>query len=196
MIHVRIHPSTLLLFALPLCGLLSPAQTAILWLSALLHEAGHIIAYRLCGGKFSTVTVLPFGISAQPKEPWKTSAKTEIICAAWGPAINFILCAFLFAIPFFWATSHLFYALYCNLCLLVINLLPILPLDGGRMLFYALARKFDLSICETVCRRVGWIFLCLLLYPVCYTLFVDKNPSLAIIWGYLTLYNYIQRGSI
>lgn len=196
MICLRFHPSALLTLLIPLLGVLTVGQTVFLWSCAALHELGHIFAYRLCGSGFESVTVLPFGLSAVPKSPLRLSPKNEIFCAAFGPAVNLLIVSFLMAMPTTFASLTVHYILYCNLCLLAVNLLPILPLDGGRILYYALACRYDLPVCETVCRRCAWIILCLLLFPVCITLFQDKNPSLALIWGYLTLYNGIQRGSI
>ncbi len=193
---IKLHPTLLLVAIFPCFGLLSWEQTALLWASATWHEIGHIFAYRLCGETMERITVLPFGICAVPKNPLKISPQNEVFCAGSGPMMNLIVTVVLLALPFSPQSETVLYLLYCNSALFCINLLPVLPLDGGRILYYALAIKFDATRCETVCRRVAWIILILLLYPAIAALWVDHNPSLAMILGYLTAYTALRRGSI
>ena len=195
MTTLKFHPTTLLILLLPCFGILSLREIGILWISAALHEAGHMVAYRICGSGFESIHILPFGLCALPKDPQKVSPNSEIFCAAAGPTVNLLICAVLLALPI-GPSETVLYLLYCNGALFTINILPILPLDGGRILYFALAQRFDLQICETVCRRSAWILLCLMLYPLCISLFGDKNPSIAMIWGYLVLHNLLRRGSI
>lgn len=196
MTRVRINPAVFLLILFPFFGLLTWGQTGILWLCAALHEAGHIIAYRICGTTMDTIHILPFGLCAIPKNQLKISPSNEVFCAAAGPAINLLLTVITLALPVSPESETVRYILYCNGALFLINILPILPLDGGRILYYTLAGRFDAEVCETVCRRCAIIVLTLLLFPVCVTVFADKNPSLAMIWGYLAGYTALRRGSI
>ena len=193
---IRLHPSLLLAAVFPCLGLLTWGQTALLWASATLHETGHVVAYRICKTRMKQITVLPFGICAVPENPLQTSPKNEVFCAAAGPIINLLVSVVLLALPFSADNETVLYLLYCNSALFCVNMLPILPLDGGRMVYFALAAKYDGGFCETVCRRMGWICLILLLYPVIAALWIDYNPSLAIIWGYLAGYTCLRRGSI
>ena len=123
-------------------------------------------------------------------------AENEVFCAAAGPIINLLVSVVLLALPFSADNETVLYLLYCNSALFCVNMLPILPLDGGRMVYFALAAKYDGGLCETVCRRMGWVCLILLLYPVIAALWIDYNPSLAMIWGYLAGYTCLRRGSI
>lgn len=193
MTKFRIHPTAALLLLLPCFKLLSWWETALLWSCAALHELGHVVAYRICGCGMESVTVLPFGICAIPKDALKISPREEVFCAAAGPAVNLLLCALMLALPANEATAYL---LYCNAALLLGNLLPVLPLDGGRMIYYTLARSHDAPLCETVCLRCAVIALSLLLYPACAELIAEKNPSFLLIWIYLAIFTALRRGSI
>lgn len=194
--RIRIHPTCVLVFFLPVFGILSLPQTLILWGLAALHESAHILAYRICGCSTHSVTVLPFGLCAIPQNTLSVSPQNEIFCAATGPVVNLFLALVVLALPIPPGSEIATYALYCNLALFVLNLLPILPLDGGRILYYSVSLKYDAPVCETVCRRVATVLLILMLYPVFASIFTDHNPSLAIVWGYLTVYTLFQRGSI
>lgn len=196
MTRFKLHPTVILVALFPVFGILTWGQTGLLWLSAILHESAHIIAYRICGTKMQEITILPFGICAIPENPLKITPANEIFCAAAGPMVNLFLTVLLLACPFPAENETVRYLLYCNGALFFINILPILPLDGGRILYYALARKYDAQICEKICYRCALLLLLLLLYPVCATLFVEKNPSLAMIWGYLGGITLLRRGSI
>ena len=194
--QLKFHPSVLLAVLFPLLGILSWGQTGLLWLSAALHELAHVGAYRLCGTTMESVQILPFGICAIPKDEYKISPENEVFCAAAGPFVNLLISVLILALPFPAKNETVRYLLYCNGALFLINVLPILPLDGGRILFFSLARKFDGARCEQVCYRCAILFLILLLFPVCAALLGNKNPSLALIWGYLTVYTFLRRGSV
>ena len=89
---IRIHPAVLLALLFPLCGLLSPLQLAILWGAAILHETGHVLAYRSFGHSMESVMLIPIGLAAIPRDSWKIPPMHEILCAAAGPLCNLGLC--------------------------------------------------------------------------------------------------------
>ena len=193
---IRVHPASAVIPLFPFLGILTWGQTGLLWLCAVLHELAHVAAYRLCGISMESVTLLPFGLCAVPKDSLRISPKQEILCAAAGPLVNLLTVSLLLALPLPAESETVRYLLYCNAALCLVNLLPILPLDGGRILYYSLAVKWDASVCEAVCRRSGAVLISLLLAPSVAALIADKNPSFVMILGYLALYTAIRRGSI
>lgn len=193
--EIRIHPSAVFALFFPLFGLLTPAQTAVLWICAILHECGHIAAWIRCGAGLKTIELLPFGISAQPMRPICLTPTAEILCALCGPAVNALIAAALLASPLP-ESDGIRYLLHCNLSLFAINLLPILPLDGGRIVYFSLAKHCDAEICEKICARCAKIVLILLTYPALAQFFVRKNPSPITILIYLFLQTVFRRGAI
>ncbi|MCS6868380.1 site-2 protease family protein [Thermus sp.] len=105
-----------------------------LFLSVLLHELGHALAARSLGVATRRITLWLLGGVAQmeriPREPPK-----ELKIALAGPGVSFAL-ALLFRLVWgeggAWGfLSH--YLAWVNLMLGLFNLLPALPLDGGRV---------------------------------------------------------------
>ena len=108
--------------------------------AAALHEGGHLLALWGLRGQLQHVT-LGFGDVQIRTAPLPPGA--EALCALAGPAAN-LLCAGLFLriLPEFAGVS---------LALGAFNLLPIFPLDGGRLLRLALrstraARQWELFV--------------------------------------------------
>lgn len=124
----------------------------VIFACVVLHELGHSLAARHYGIEVSRILLLPFGGMAQfgslPREP-----RTELVITAAGPAVNFILFGFLFLSlndPFAFFRSAgipqsplglLESVLAINLVMGVFNLLPIFPMDGGRLLRAVLATR-------------------------------------------------------
>lgn len=108
--------------------------------SILLHELGHAVVARHLGVQVVGIELYFFGGAAkmvgQPKR-----AGDEIAIAAAGPAVSFALAGVgtLMAA----ATGFWFFELFAwiNLFVGAFNLIPALPMDGGRILRAALSRK-------------------------------------------------------
>lgn len=141
------------IFIFRLGWMLGCTLMAILALSVLLHELGHVCLARWTGGSASEIHLSPIGGLAMV-QPGRTSW-SQIATAAAGPFVNLVLCMALF--PKYYAPDALWGILNplqlpiaklsedrilpdlallgfsVNWLLLLINLLPILPLDGGRI---------------------------------------------------------------
>ncbi len=100
--------------------------------SVILHELGHALVARKLGVGISAIELHFFGgvarLTSHPKSP-----KDEAIIAAAGPAVSFVLAAVGYLL---YATTGLGgFALVggVNLVIALFNLLPALPMDGGRI---------------------------------------------------------------
>jgi len=109
----------------------------------LLHEFGHALACRQVGGKADSIMLWPLGGIAYVQPPPRPGAVLWTIAA--GPLVNVVLAPFTIVpavIAFKGGLSEtqpdvaqFLYALaFMNSCLLVLNMLPIYPLDGGQIL--------------------------------------------------------------
>src|ERR1700756_944739 len=113
-----------------------------LFLIVLLHEFGHALACRQVGGRANRIVLWPLGGVAYVDPPPRPGATLWSIAA--GPLVNVALLPILFAIGRLsrsvgWSeTMPNFHALlravwFMNLSLLIFNMLPIYPLDGGQI---------------------------------------------------------------
>lgn len=109
----------------------------------LLHEFGHAFACRSVGGKADRIMLWPLGGVAYVDAPQRPGAQLWSLAA--GPLVNVVLLpifvgAFFAAAALGWKYSHpdLYQltvgVLFIDCLLLVFNLLPIYPLDGGQIL--------------------------------------------------------------
>ncbi len=115
----------------------------ISWGSACLHELTHIIIGKRLGISVSGIMFLPFGVCAPLKHPIIKQPAREILMAIVGPVCNLLL-ASVFAYLYKHAPSPLLlYGKNANLGMALLNLLPCLPLDGGRILRASLALSTD-----------------------------------------------------
>ena len=160
-IRVRMHASMLLLIVLTLLtsemkggmGVANAMTFGVLLFGiVLLHEFGHCFAARSVGGDAKDILLWPLGGLAYADAP--NRAWPQFVTAVGGPLVNVALC--LTTAGLMWALaagrhSHVqwnpmasrgllalnYYFAWIfaiSLGLLIFNLLPILPLDGGRML--------------------------------------------------------------
>lgn len=92
--------------------------------SVTLHEMAHILSAALCGIRAEGITVTPIGQRAEINGMEGISLFRRLVITAAGPLANLVL----------W----LFTGSEINLALFIFNLLPVYPLDGGRLLHYIL----------------------------------------------------------
>jgi Zn-dependent protease len=109
----------------------------------LVHEFGHALACRQTGGQADTIVLWPLGGIAFVRPPARPGAYLWSMAA--GPLVNVILIPVLSLFAFMvtrlrWTTLHPdFYQFVrilwlINVVLLLFNLIPVYPLDGGQIL--------------------------------------------------------------
>ena len=178
-IDLRIHATFLLLIAYAayagyrVGGTTRAALFGVLFLlllfaSVVAHELGHALMARRFGVGTRSITLLPIGGVAQlermPREP-----KQEMLIALAGPAVTLLIAILLYAILRVQGAplTHLALSddenillslLLTNVVILVFNLLPAFPMDGGRVLRAALAMRLDYVRATDIAARLGKAF--------------------------------------
>ena len=115
---------------------------AMIMIFAIIHELGHLLAGLLMGMKPEKVEIMPFGVSISFKIKVKEYNKRikkgnlleikKIIVALAGPITNFIIILITYNLNMDLLKSILI--IYTNFLIMIFNLVPIYPLDGGRIL--------------------------------------------------------------
>lgn len=132
-----------------------------LFASVLVHELGHAVAGRLYGANTKEITLWFFGGVAQFDDlPRQRGA--EAVVALAGPITSILLAGLFWGLlqfdGFNLATQFVLnYIAFTNLALAIFNLLPALPLDGGRVLRSLLALKLDYLCATTISVRVSQV---------------------------------------
>lgn len=142
-ISLRVHPTFLIVLALyGVLGLF--AQALLVFALVAGHELAHLLTAKAYGFRVIGLELFPFGGAAYCEDLFEGRKAEETLMALAGPAFNIIL---LFAGQVFrwqgwWDGQLAADFVRFNFWLAAFNLLPVLPLDGGRVLRAILAGVF------------------------------------------------------
>ncbi len=171
----------------------------LLFGSVLFHELGHALTARRYGIHTQDIVLTPIGgmarITSMPKNP-----RQEIIIAIAGPLVSLSLAGLTFAstilltlVPAIPVRIYegLGLLVWINLMLGLFNLVPALPMDGGRVLRGYLALKYDFLKATQIAAKVGRV---LAVIGAVAGLFWLQSWSLVLISGfvYLTAGNEVR----
>ena len=163
-IRLRINP-LFFLFAVLWVILGAPVELALLCLIVLVHEFAHGLAGRAMGLKVSEIELYPFGGVARIDELLELEPYLERRLAWAGPAANLALAGIGVALysRIFPGSETVLFFIRSNLVLAFFNLLPALPLDGGRILRATLSPFLGFRSATEKAALMGQIFSLLLM---------------------------------
>jgi len=146
-------------------ALASVALVCAVFVIIVLHELGHAMAARYYGIPTRDITLLPIGgvarLERMPEKPVQ-----ELVVALAGPAVNVVLAGFFFVIALVQDLSPpdsvlalgdgiVLQLLLVNVGLVLFNMLPAFPMDGGRVLRSLLAMRLGPTRATEVAATVG-----------------------------------------
>jgi stage IV sporulation protein FB len=156
-LKIKVHWSFLLLGILML--FFGKLQT-FFWclLCVILHEMGHSIIGKKLGYKLNIITLMPYGamLSGQ-SAPFSESDEIKIAIA--GPLVNAIL--IILSIALWWIFPSLYNFTYdfvlANIFTLSFNILPVYPLDGGRICLAMISKNMGRAKAYKVTKIIGFV---------------------------------------
>ncbi len=181
-VTVCVRPSALLTPALFLLLTDTPILLTALLPAALLHELAHYAVLRLCGVRTARFTLTGLGASLYVPELHRLSYGAELLSAAAGPLMNLLLWVLLSLT----GREELTLFAGAQMVLGVLNLLPVRPMDGGRILWLATAYLTEPYTADRVAAAVGLAASSALL-ALCLWLVLTTGSGLFLLLGALWL---------
>ncbi|MDF2986527.1 MAG: peptidase [Eubacterium sp.] len=181
-LKLTIHLSILVFLA---AALITKTLTVYLLtiLFIFIHELGHTAAAIISGGRVHGIRLLPVGFTAEIDQAACSKRQRVFIYSA-GPCVSFLF-AIIFSILIFLLpdSSTVRMGTYINLYLGSFNLLPVLPLDGGKLTMELLSTRYGTRQTGKKLQLVSVILSILIMLEGIISLINGRNNASLIIIG-------------
>lgn len=162
---------------------------ALIMIFALIHELGHLLAGILCGMKPEKLEIKPYGVSVSfklfPKDynikigqGNKLEIK-KIIVALAGPLTNLLIIIVSLNLPIEIFTKLMI--IYSNILITIFNLIPIYPLDGGRIVKSILHICYGKRKSEKYINNISFVSLIIVTFISSILIYMVENIAIFII---------------
>ena len=133
--------------------------TLLAFISIILHETAHGIVAALCGHPPVEIEITPLGAVMRQEDISHATFIQRLVTILAGPAFTLLVCtcSLLVAKTEVISLSLARQCFLCNWALLVMNILPFLPLDGGRLLHLILEQLLPRGLVVTVMRAISYV---------------------------------------
>lgn len=189
---VLIFTSVLPIVILCICG----GYAVYIALAVVLHECAHLFALRLCGGRVRSFRPAPFGLCIDYSSS-ELSLLGELFVSAAGCLLNLLVTlAAVICYAAFEADFMLFGVV--NAVAALVNLIPVYPLDGARVLFITLSFAFEPFLAARISFAVSCIFGFISFIAASYLLVTSAQgiyPLLFSIYIFAGNVKFLQKGT-
>ena len=155
---ILVHPAVL-----PFAAYAILLGHGMLWLmsmmSILVHEAAHALAAAAFGNVPAALELTPLGAVMLLEDELKLPPLKRAAMLLAGPTASLVMAGLaLWLTDSSWLAPAVGSQLFlCNIAIVMINLLPVFPLDGGRLLHLLLAGLLPAQLASKIMRMLGGI---------------------------------------
>ena len=183
---VRAHWTLLLMPPLLALSGLGSALLAVA-ASVLLHEAAHALMARAAGIRVKELLLTPFGGALRIEGLWSFRPGQVALVALAGPAMSLLVMTGAAALAYAGAVSPHAAGEWVriNLMLAAFNLMPALPLDGGRLMSASLGKSMGAAKALRVGVMLGRVLGILMLALAVWQFIAARKVNLTIVLGAL-----------
>lgn len=181
-IHILLAPMLILAFVLK-----SQTTFFICFGVVLVHELFHLFSALIMNVRVKSIIILPFGMTLRLDERVIRCPKKEILIAAAGPFSNLLMliCAE-YVLKTQGGNLNLLIFIVANWSVLLLNLIPVPPLDGGRILRAIAIYRSGLVAASRNMYKISRIFVVIICSLGIVLMIISKsNPSLCVIGAFL-----------
>lgn len=160
-------------------------ELSLFLLIIFIHELGHAFVASYFSWRIKRILLLPFGGVAEVDEHGNRPLKEEAIVTIAGPLQHVVMMGVAFVFhQLSWIPEH-YYKIFMdfNLMVLVFNLLPIWPLDGGKLIYLWRSRResFPIAHRKTIVISIS----CLVFFLLVFLFLQPINLNLWIVISFL-----------
>lgn len=131
---------------------------AICLFSVAVHESGHILIMCLFGSPPDKIKISPFEISIMDNARQSRKFFQNILIIIFGPFSN-LICFILFYLLYLLCNENFFSLAAANLSVGLFNLIPVMSLDGGQLLYLLLCRRLDEALAQKLVNFATFLFI-------------------------------------
>lgn len=191
MSKIRFHPFFVLyVFICIYCGWFNEIFYYVV--SVVLHEYGHYIVAKLLGYESQGIVFNVYGAGLQSNNSFKR--KDEILISIAGPCVNLILIILTICLWWIFPITYSYSSefLKSNFVVMLFNLIPIYPLDGGRIIVCLLSARFRRNNILKWNNFVGVVVGMMFCAMFVVSLYFSANINLLIIGMFVTINSIIR----
>ena len=162
-------------------------EFACCFTAVVLHEFAHAKLAKRLGYELNEIKIMPYGAALCGNVD--ITPKHEISIAAIGPIFNLVLATVFAAMWWLIPVSYAFTGTFCmcNMYIGLFNLLPVYPLDGGRIAFALLSAKLKRQKAYLVMRIISLVMGLVAIALFCVSAVYALNPCFLSVGLFMTV---------
>ncbi len=162
-------------------------ELACSFAAVLLHECAHAKVAKKLGYELNTVKLMPYGAALCGQTDM--SPKHEVLIALAGPLFNAVIAVLFVALWWLVPSGYVFTSAFClsNLYIGLFNLIPVYPMDGGRVIFGLLSGKMPRAKAYKIMRIISAVCTVITLSLFVASVFFTPNVTLLAVGIFMTV---------